>query len=444
MASTPQTPLTAPGRIPLIGHTLALLRSPVAMLQSLRGQGDVVVLRLGLRPVYVVNSTALIHRILVTEADQYAKGRVFDKTRPFVGNGIATSEGAFHLRQRRLMLPAFHRERLRAYTEVMREQTLAVTAAWRPGQQIDADRAIYELTSKVTTRALFHCDAGDRAMAAVQQWLPVFLQGVIQRAMSPLDGLEKLPTPANRRFERARAGLREIVDDIVAVYRADAQDRGDLLSMLANARDEDTGEPMSHEQLHDELMTILIAGTETTGTALAWLFHAVGRHPDVEERIHHEIDTVLGGRPVTFDDVPALAYTRQVIFEALRLHTPTWVTMRRTTTAVEHAGVRIPAGAELLFSPATMHRDPTIYPDAGRFDPDRWEHEPERGTYLPFGAGRHKCIGDHFGLTEMAVAVATIGARWRLVPDPGYTVRELPLSTLRPDRLPMTLESRRP
>jgi cytochrome P450 len=367
---------------------------------------------------------------------------VFDKTRPFVGNGIATSEGALHLRQRRLMLPAFHRARLRTYTDVMREQTAATTALWKAGQSIAADEAIYELTCRVTTQTLFQADTDHHATAAIQQWLPVFLKGVIRRAMSPLDVMERLPTPANRQFERARTGLKTIIDTVISAYRADPRDRGDLLSMLATARDEETGEEMGHGQLHDELMTILIAGTETTGTALAWLFHEIGRHPDVEDRIHHEIDTVLDGRPISFDDLPALEYTRRVISEALRLHTPTWVTMRRTTTAVEHHGIRIPPGAEILFSPATMHRDPAIYPDPYRFDPDRWTSPPARHTYLPFGAGPHKCIGDHFGLTEMTVAVATIGARWRLLPSPGHTVRELPLSTLRPDRLPMTVQRR--
>nr|WP_179419721.1 cytochrome P450 [Streptomyces sp. TLI_235] len=441
MVSTTQTVPTA-RRIPLLGHTLALVRSPMAMLQSLRSQGDVVVIHLGLRPVYVINSSEAIRQVLVTDASAYSKGRIFDKTRPFLGNGIATSEGDVHLRQRRLMRPAFHRERLRGYTTVMREQSVALTAAWRAGQRIAADRAFYELASSVTTRTLFRCDSPQRVSAAIQEWLPVFLKGVIRRAVSPVDLFEKLPTPGNRQFERARAGLRNTIDDLISSYYADPGDHGDLLSMLANTRDESTGETMSREQLHDELMTVLIAGTESTSTTLSWLFHMVSLRPDIEEKLHHEIDTVIGDRSITFDDVLALEYTRRVIYETLRLYPPVWITMRRATTAVELAGIPIPAGSELLVSPATLHRDPTLYADPQRFDPDRWQSPPLPGSYLPFGAGPHKCIGDHFGLTEIAVAVATIGARWRLRPAAGHTVRELPMSTLRPNSLPMTVVPR--
>ncbi|MFD9123200.1 cytochrome P450 [Kitasatospora sp. NPDC059571] len=443
MVSTMQTIPTAPGHIPLLGHTLPLLRSPLAMLQALRPHGDVVVIRLGRRPVYVINSPEAIHQVLVTEAGAYAKGRVFDKTRPFLGNGIGTSEGTFHLRQRRLMLPAFHRERLRGYTAVMREQTAVVTAAWQPGQRIAADRTFYDLACSVTTRTLFHSDSHQHISAAVQQWLPVFLKGVTKRTMSSVDLLERLPTPGNRRFERARAGLQETIGGLISAHQADPRDRGDLLSVLAGARDEDTGGTMSREQLHDELMTILVAGTETTSTALSWLFHMLSLHPDIEKELHSEIDSIVGDRPITFDDIPALEYTRHVIHETLRLYSPAWFTMRRATTAVELGGIPIPAGSELLLSPAALHRDPSLYPDPQRFDPDRWQSPPPPGTYLPFGAGPHKCIGDHFGMTEVTVAVATIGARWRLRPATGHTVRETPHGTLRPNSLPMILALRR-
>jgi cytochrome P450 len=442
MASIPPKAPTAPGRLPLLGHTIPFLRAPVATLQSLRGHGDVVLVHLGRRPVYVVNSPELLHRILVTEADMYAKGRVFDKARPFLGNGLATSDGAFHLRQRRLMLPAFHREHLRRHTEVMHTQAAAICAPWKAGRQIAVDQSMYELACSVTTRALFDCAPHGAVMSAIQQWLPVFLKGAMRRAISPIDLWEKLPTPGNRRFQQASTGLKMIIDDVIAAYRTDPAGRTGLLPMLADARDEDTGEVMSHSQLRDELMTILIGGTETVGTTLSWLFYEIALHPGIEARLHHEIDTALGDRPIAFDDVPSLTYTRRLLQETLRLHSPVWLTMRRATVPVELAGMRLPAGSELLFSPATLHRDPMLYRDPHRFDPDRWQSAPVRDTYLPFGAGRHKCIGDYFGLTEMVVSVATIGAAWRLRTAPGYTVRELALSTLRPHRLPMVLEAR--
>jgi cytochrome P450 len=423
---------TAPHRLPLLGHTLSLMRGPVRMLHAQRGRGDLVLLHIGRHPVYLVNNPELISQMLVTDQDSFVKGRVFDKLRIFLGNGLATSEGEFHLRQRRMMTKAFHLERLRRYTAVMSDQAVATADGWRPGAVIDVLDVMYELIATTTAKTLFNAEIGARAVADIQRWLPVFMSGTIFRVLSPADILGRLPLPANRRFARARNQLRQITDEIVHEYRRDPGDHGDLLSMLVAATDEMTGEEMTEGQLRDELMTILFAGTETTSTALSWLWHELGQHPDVEARLHAEVDAVLAGRAVTFEDIAELPYVRMVVRETLRLHCPVWLPMRRAGRDLEIAGVRIPAGADLAY-----------YPDPGLFDPDRWVSGRAPEAFVPFGLGRHKCIGDHFALTEMAVMVATIAADWRLRPVPGRRpVREVASGMLRPDQLLMTLERR--
>jgi cyclooctat-9-en-7-ol 5-monooxygenase len=246
---------------------------------------------------------------------------------------------------------------------------------------------------------------------------------------------------ANTRFRR-------VVDEVIRSYRSDDVDRGDLLSMVLAARDEETGRGMTDTQARDELQTLLLAGAETTASALGGLFHQVGRQPAVARRLHAELDEVLGGRPLGYDDIARLEYTRCVVDEALRLDLPVWMTMRRTTEEVSLGGTRLPAGAEILLSFPVVHRDPDVYPDPLSFDPDRWLRQRPRdlppGAYLPFAAGNRKCIGDHFAWMELMVTVTVIGARWRLEPAPGPQPKRIYRTVTRMRRLRMTAVPREP
>lgn len=444
MPTTPAVshlPPTARGRLPVIGHALQFVRGPLIVLQDLRGQGDIVTLQVGRLPIHVVNSPQLLHRVLVTDAGSYTKGRMYDKTRPVVGNGIATSEGAFHHRQRRLIMPAFHRPRLRGYSEAMREQAEAAIASWLPGQRIAVDRAMHTMSVGTTVRTLFGTGIDNRTIAEIDSCVGVFLKQVIVRTMTP-NLVESLPLPGTRKFEAARKRLKAIVDTILDERLRATQERDDLLSLLIAARDEESGEPLSRQQLHDEVVTMIVAGADSTAYTLSWLLYELGRNPAVEARLHHELDTVLNGRPVTFDDLPRLAYTQRLIQETLRLHSVSWIQMRRTITPVTLGDARLPAGAEILFSATTMHRDPGLYPHPLRFDPDRWLSPHQREAFQPFSAGPRKCPGDHFSLTQLAIDIATIAARWRLVPAGRRRVREVPAAVLRPDHLPMVVRAR--
>lgn len=429
---------TAPGRWPVLGHTPAMLRRRFEFTSSLRTHGELVRIYLGSMPVYFVTTPELTHRVLVTEGPAFEKGAMFDKFRPFVGNGIVISSGAFHLRQRRLIQLAFHRDRIARYAETMRRAVSRLTESWRPGEIREVNEDMQALAVTIVGEALFGTEFGRAAISQARESIPIVIKQGMIRALSPAF-VEKLLVRGNRQFDQAVARMREVVLGLIADWRAEGADRGDLLSMLLMARD-DGGEGMSDEQAYDEVVTLLSAGIETSALALAWLFHEIARNPAVERRLHAEVDEVLAGRPATFDDVARLTYTRQVLNETLRMY-PIWILMRRTAREVHLGGVRIPPGTEVTVSPHALHFDPRFFAEPDRFDPDRWAPERAgnvpRGAYIPFGAGNRQCVGNTFALVEMAITVATVASRWRLVPVPGRPLRVKFTSTAYPARLSM-------
>ncbi|WIX90934.1 cytochrome P450 [Amycolatopsis sp. DG1A-15b] len=439
-------PRPVPGRVPLLGHTVPLLRDPLEFFTSLPAHGDVVKIRLGPLPVHVVTTPELAWQVLATDADKFDKGLVFDKMRPLFGDGLATSNGELNRRQRRLVMPAFGRTRIAGYAEnTMTKLAGDLVASWRPGEVVEFDRRMQDLVLTIAGQTLFSTALGAEALAEIRHSIPIMLKYVLIRAFSP-KFVEKLPIPPNRRFDAAAARLREVIGETVVAAREDGADHGDLLSMLLLARDEETGEGMSDRQVHDEVITILTTGAETTAVALAWFFHELGQHREVERRFHAEVDQVLDGRPARFEDLPDLGYTQQIVNEIVR-RTPPLILMRRAREDVELGGVTIPAGSEVAVSQHTLHRDPRWFPDPDRFDPDRWAPgraaELPKGAYIPFGAGARLCPGHVFAPTEIGIVAATIGARWRLVPVPGKKVDAQIKATMQPNRLPMTVLPRR-
>ncbi|OXM60090.1 cytochrome P450 [Amycolatopsis vastitatis] len=438
-------PRPVPGRLPVLGHTVSLLRDPLKLFTSLPAHGEVVKLHLGPLPVHVVTTPELAWQVLATDAGKFDKGLVFDKMRPLFGDGLATSNGDLNRRQRRLVMPAFGRTRIAGYAEnTMTKLAGELAESWRPGEVVQFDQCMQDLVLTIAGQTLFSTALGDEALEEIRRSIPVMLKYVLVRAFSP-KFVERLPIPPNRRFDAAAARLREVIGETVVAAREQGTDHGDLLSTLLLARDEDTGEGMSDRQVHDEVITILTTGAETTAVALAWFFHELGRHPDVERRFHAEVDEILDGRAARFEDLPDLGYTRQIVDEIVR-RTPPLILMRRAREDVELGGVRIPAGSEVAVSQHTLHRDPRWFPDPDRFDPDRWAPgraaELPKGAYIPFGAGARLCPGHVFAPTEIAVVAATIGARWRLVPVPGKKVYAQIKATMQPNRLPMTVVPR--
>jgi len=437
---------TMPGGLPVIGHTLQMARRPLEFVESLRDEGDVVVFRLGTKPAYMISKPELINELLVSKYKYFEKGGpLFEQATKLIGNGLVASNGKFHRRQRRLSQPAFHHGRMANYASAAIEVVEDVSASWRHGQVVDLSRDLYDMTMNVLTKTLFSALSVDVA-AEIRRSLPVLVAGVGRRAFIPIEFIHKLPLPVNRREDAALRRMYDLVDGIIAEYRGNCTDRGDLLSMLILARDEETGESMTDSQLHDEIRSMLVAGTETSATALLWAFHIFATHPEIERRAHQEVDEVLDGGPVSYQILPKLEYLGRVIQEILRVYPTGWILTRRAVTDIDLGGYRIPAGADVFFSPYAVHQDPANFADPNVFDPDRWlperAHAISRHSYLPFGAGVRKCIGESFAYVEMTIALAVLAARWTMRSAARKPVRPVAGSTYKPSDSHMLLRAR--
>ncbi|MGD9485901.1 cytochrome P450 [Streptomyces sp. TRM70308] len=356
-----------------------------------------------------------------------------------------------HRKQRRLTQPAFHPARLPGYAQVMAEQIASVTDSWRQDRPIDVLAAMQTVTAhSLVTTVLANTVHDSASLHTMLDDLGTVVRSFSLRTFLP-PPLNRLPTAGHRRYRRAQTRLRKAIGSVVADRRAGATDHGDLLSALLAARDPtahgSTHQSLSPTELTDQCASFFGAGTDTTAAALAWARYLVALHPDIEDRLHAEVDSVAGGRPPTFEDIPRLELTGRVITETLRLYPPIWMLSRVATCDTQLGGHPIPSGATVLYSPYLVHHRPDLYADPERFDPDRWEDgqatlRPSRGRLVPFGAGSRKCIGDTFAMTEATLALATIAARWRLEPVPGLRVRFSPAAILAPQGLSTLPRSR--
>jgi pentalenene oxygenase len=447
---------TAAGAWPLLGHAPALYRRPLEFLESLPARGRLVRVLMGPRPVIVVCDSELTDRMLREDHVYDKGGPLFDKARESMGNGLVTCPHADHRRQRRLCQPAFHPARLAGYAQVMAEQIGRLAEDWRPGEPVDLMAALYGLTGRVAVQTMFGADLPLDVQNQALADLRTIVAGTYIRMLVP-GWINRLPTPGNRRYDRARARLRSSIGQIAARRRACDQDQAtDLLAALLSAHDDapEAGQPatgMSDVEVVDQVLTFFMAGTETTASALAWALHLVAGDPRVEARLHAEVDAVLGGRTPVMADLPELPYTARVITETLRLYPPGWFFTRSTAVDCELDGERLAAGTTVAYSPYLIHRLGALYPDPGRFDPDRWDGSDRapakpavRGAFIPFAAGRRKCIGEDFAFTEAVLALAALSARWRLRPAPGTRVRPSVGATMAPRDLRMIPTARGP
>ncbi|MBT2448527.1 cytochrome P450 [Streptomyces sp. ISL-43] len=435
----------APGAVPLLGHTLALWKNPLGFLASLPAHGDLVELRLGPKRAYLACHPDLVRHVLLSPR-KFDKGGVFDKARQLLGNSLSVSRGEEHRRQRRLIQPAFQPAKLAAYTNSVAADTARTIGSWQPGQVLDVSDAMHVLLMRVAARTLFSAGLDDSTTDEARECLRTVSQGIYKRTVAPVGVMEKLPTPGNRRYDESNRRLREIVDEMIKARRGHEGGDEDLLSILLNVEHPQTGERLSEAQILDQVVTFLVAGSETTASTLAFVFHLLGRHPEAERRMQEEIDRVLDGRPAVFDDLQDLPYTKGVITEALRLYPPSWLSMRVAAEDVEIGGHRIAEGTMIMYSSYALHHNAELFPDPERFDPERWLPprlaEVPRGALVPFGHGAHKCIGDVLALAETTLIVSTIAGGWRLRPVPGTQLRPQPKATLEPGPLPMRCEPR--
>jgi cytochrome P450 len=435
-----KAPPRAPRALPLLGHGLHLLHDPLGFFTSVRELGDVVAFGIGPKTAYVVNRIDLVRRILVNEADRFYNGPLKQEGRVLFGDGLGTSEGAFHRRQRLLIQPAFQPARIARYKAVMQQVAVDRCASWQHGQRLELDQEMYAIGLRVVSQTLFSSTLSAEVADKFERNVAQAMAGIARRSLLPLGLLKRLPTPSNRRFIAAVGALNDAVNRVIADRRARGAEADDILSMLLSAREED-GSGMSDQQIHDEAMTLLLGGSETTSTTLSWLFHVLGTHPMIEQRVHAELDDALRDWDGGAQALRKLDYLSRVVQETLRLYPAGWLLNRVSLTEVELGDYRLPSGSMVFFSPYALHRDPAAFPDPERFDPDRWLDGPalatSRAALLPFGAGSRKCIGESYALAESVTVAAMIARRWRLAPVPGQPVRPKPTSVLVPSQLPM-------
>ena len=430
------------------GQMFAFRRDPLNFLMKIaHDYGDIVHFRIGPQHVFFLNNPELIKDVLVTHHEYFMKGRALQRSKRLLGEGLLTSEGEHHRRQRRLAQPAFHRQRIATYGAVMVDYGRRWSERWQDGQTLDIAHAMSGLTLAIVGKTLFDANVESEA-EEVGQALTQIME-LFQMIMLPYaELLEKLPLPAKRRFQKARDRLDAVIYRIINERRQSGVDRGDLLSMLLLAQDaEGDGGGMSDLQLRDEAMTIFLAGHETTANALAWTWYLLSQHPDVEAKLHREIDTVLANRPPRVEDLAQLRYTEMVLTEAIRLYPPAWALGRLALKDYQVNGYVMPAGTLVLASQYVMHRDPRYFPAPFHFDPERWTPEARESrppfAYFPFGGGPRRCIGEGFAWMEGVLLIATLAQRWRMRLVPDHPVEMHPRITLRPKHgIQMTLERR--
>ena len=435
-------------RLPLVGATPLYARDPLGYLEDTARLGDIVKLHFFRRTAWLVTDPALVEQVLVKNASSFHKDIFNRSLKQVLGDGLLSSEGDFWKRQRRLIQPAFHREKIAGYAETMTKHTTRALEGWHDGQSLDVHHAMMELTAEIVTECLFGTAAGDVSEVAA------CIDTVMERFANPLffafPFLSHVPLPINTRFQEVVPRLDRIVRGFIEQRRlaGDKAPKNDLLAMLLDARDDD-GSSMSDQQLRDEVLILFLAGHETTALTLSWTLYELAMNPGVERRLHDEISKVLGDRPPTLDDIPKLEYAARVVNESLRLHPPAWSIGRESIQDFELGGHRFDKGTWLWFLPYCIQRDPRWFSDPLAFRPERWEDgfakKIPKFAYMPFGGGPRICIGNTFALMEAVLLLTTIAQRFWLRTVPGYKAVPDPAITLRfKHGLRMTLTKRDP
>jgi cytochrome P450 len=422
---------------PLLGSAADFVAGPAEfLLRAAIDYGDLVRFRVLQTTFFLCVKPEYIQEVLVTQSEKFHKARrdvaILSK---FLGRGILVTDGAYHKRQRKMVQPAFHTTRIQAYADIMVEYTRRMTDQWADGSVQPVDSAMRHLTMEIVAKSLFDADVTGQA-------------GVIGEAVETLQQIagldfrvqnvipDWLPLERNRRRAAAAETLNRVIRAIISERRSTTEDKGDLLSMLLLSEDEQ-GTRMTDQEVRDEAVTLFAAGHETTSNALAWTWYLLSQNPEVEARLHQELDTALAGRRPTLADLPRLPYTTMVIKESLRLYPPAWVLNARETLAdVRIDGYIIPKGSSVFVAPYAVHRNPRYFDDPLRFDPERFSPEREKSipryAYFPFGGGPRVCIGNSFAMMEAQLILATIAQRFRLSLLPDQRVDIDPQVTMGP------------
>ena len=417
---------------------LRFRRNPIAYVGDIgRRSVDIRAISVGSRRIFVVNHPDLIRDILITHDWNFVKGPGLRSSKPVLGNGLLTSEGELHRRQRRLVQPAFHSARLASYAETMVQCTAIQRESWNPGAEYFLDEQMMRLTLQIVGRTLFSADMQDEAAEvgkSLKSALRVFV--ALNNPLAQL--LPPVKSWATRKAAQSRREIEALLSKVIDAHRQTPEAYDDMLSMLLRSHDESGAGYMSNDLLLDECLTLFLAGHETTANALVWTWYLLSQHPEIVARLEAELESVLMGRLPTLEDVPALKYTGQVLRESMRLYPPAWVIAREAVTAYRLGDIDAPQGSTFMMSPYATQRDPRFWERPEVFDPERWATDATSArssfNYFPFGAGTRVCIGEHFAMMEGVLLIATLAQRWRFTLVDGQQITPWPRITLRPRR----------
>src|SRR5438270_803771 len=439
-APAPAKIVWAPGPRPLfpLQNFIAFRGKPLSFLTNLaKRYGDVAHFAMpGGRHFFFINHPEHIRDLLVTSNWKFQKSLILQRTKRVLGEGLLTSEGELHLRQRRLSQPAFHRQRIAGYAKTMVEYAARTRNQWRDGAVMDVHHEMMQLTLAIVGKTLFDADV-ERDAKDIGEAVATFMNMFGLLVLPYSEYIQKLPIAPMKRLRNVRTRLDEIVYRIIRERRESGnRDRGDLLSMLLMAQDtEGDGGSMSDVQLRDECLTIILAGHETTANALTWTWMLLAQNPETERKLHAELDA-LNGRVLTMDDLPALKYTEMVLAESMRLYPPAWAVGRQALEDHRFGEFHVPKDSMVLCAQWVMHKDVRYYSEPQKFIPERWTPEAKASrpkfSYFPFSAGPRQCIGESFAWMEGVLLLAIFAQRWKLRLEPGHRIVPLPAITLRP------------
>lgn len=419
------------------GHFMQFRRDSTGFLQRLSKLGDVTSFKMGGQLAFFLNHPDFARDLLITSNAKFIKGRALQRAKRLLGEGLLTSESETHLRQRRMIQPTFHREKIKSYAESMTYYAAKMREEWKEGEVRDIDKEMMRLTLQIVGKTLFSANVEDEA-DEIGTSLTALIELFSYLLLPFSELLEKLPLPQVKRFNQAKETLDSIIYGIINERRESGEDKGDLLSMLLQAQDEESGGRMSDEQIRDECLTLFLAGHETTANALTWTFYLLSQNLEKEAKLHEELELVLPNeRLPTVEDLPNLKYTESVFAESLRLFPPAWALGRLAIEDHEFAGYRIPKGSLVLLSQFVMHRDERFWQNGETFLPERWEKQSikeagKKYIYFPFSSGIRGCIGEGFAWTEGILLIAALAGKWKLRLLPEQKIEMNPLMTLRP------------
>ncbi|WP_313899752.1 cytochrome P450 [Tunturiibacter lichenicola] len=407
------------------------LGNPILLFEYLlKTYGNIAWYRFLGTPIIFVNDPDYIREILVTQSASFVKERTVRRMKVLLGEGLITSDDPIHMRQRKIAAPAFHRQRIAAYGDQIVACAAHQRETWQPGEHVDIAAASMQLSLEIVARTLFNTEvtADIRSINDEVNTIMGLYNFIV--SFPRIESVLHMPIPGIVKFRRSKARLDAVVDRLIREHREAAArgepDKGDLLSMLLSSKyeSEDATQQigMSDEQVRDEVLTIFLAGYETVANGLTWTWYLLSQNPDIEAKLHAELDAVLGTgaqqRLPTLADYPALRYTEQIFAESMRLYPPAWAMGRMSSKPITLGPYRIPPGAHFFFSQYIMGRDPQFFPDPLRFDPDRFTPENKASrpkfTYFPFGGGSRQCIGESFAWMEGVFSIATLAQRWRM------------------------------